>query len=43
MAHVLLADNFDYGLVSVRTDGETVLIANKIENRADFDTQIIKL
>jgi hypothetical protein len=43
MAHVLLADNFDYGLVSVRTDGETILIANKIENRADFDIQIIKL
>jgi hypothetical protein len=43
MAHVLLADNFDYGLVSVRTDGEAILIANKIESRADFDIQIIKL
>lgn len=32
-----------YGLVSVRTDGETILIATSKEKGSDFDTQIIKL
>lgn len=43
LLHVPITTDMIYGLVSVRTDGNTVLIATSKEQGRDFDTQILRM
>ena len=43
MADALIVNGLNYGLISVRTDGNKILIANAYEGKADFETQVISL
>lgn len=42
LLHVPITTDLIYGLVSVRTDGETIMISTSKENGNDFDIKIIK-